>query len=560
MHSIRIKITAVIIAAILTSVFALGAIGILTIGMESDQTSVERLRLISENTQQRLDAYLDSIQQSVEMAVHTAGKSLDEMDLTLLGASSGSEEANRRDAVLTAHCAEVEKAFSNIADITNGIVTYYYCINADFYSPEHGFFWSKRGNDVFVKQPAIIASDLDLNDTEHTTWYFTPLKTGRACWVGPYKARSLGEAMTISYVAPIYHYGFLIGVLGMDILFDTMVSQISSLRIYDTGFVLLLDKEGTLLYHPLMESGTVPEFVREHKSEDLYKRSSSGNTLIRYSVNGEERQMAFSTLRNKIKIAVTAPVSEINASRRRLTLMILLVALVILAVFTVLTMLMVNALTKPLVRLAAASRKLMDGDYSAELAEYNRKDELGTLTQSFRKMRDHMKLYISDLNSRAYTDALTGVKNKGALNIIMDRLDSEITQSEQKPCFAFIVFDCDDLKEINDEYGHERGNLYLQTACRMICDVFAHSPVYRLGGDEFGVLLQQQDYHARDELIARFDRNVAEWNGSAEYPWEKVSMSRGMAVFRENEDTNTEQVIVRADEEMYRNKRKRKGH
>ena len=365
--------------------------------------------------------------------------------------------------------------------------------------------------------------------------------------------------MTVSYVAPIYRYGFLIGVLGMDILFDTMTSQISNIKVYDTGFAILLDTEGRILYHPKAKSGTIPEFLEQNKDGDLYSHLSSGNQLIRYQANGKERQLAFITLRNKMKLAITAPVTEINASQKRLTLNILVVALVILAVFTVLTMVLMNALTRPLVRLAAASRRLMDGDYTAELAEYNGKDEVGTLTQSFRKMRDHMQLYISDLNSRAYTDALTGVKNKGAFNISARRIDSESRNPEQRTAYGIVMFDLDGLKVINDRYGHERGDIYLQTACRLICRVFAHSPVYRVGGDEFCVLMQFADYKARDELILEFDREAAAWNEKAEQPWERIEVSRGMAVYRPERNETVEQVLDRADKAMYRNKRERKG-
>ena len=557
MHSIRVKITAVTIAAILTSIFTMGGIGILTIGMESDQTSVERMRLLTENTQQSLNAYLASVEQSVEMAIHMADDSLQKLDIFLLGSVHTPEQQEALDKEIATHSAAVEHAFSSIANYTNGVVTYYYCINADLGSTEHGFFWSRVGEDEFVKQAPLNSAELDINDTEHTTWYYQPLKAGRAVWVGPYKAHYLGDVMTISYVAPIYRYGFLIGVLGMDILFETLTSQIASTKIYDTGFAILLDQEGRILYHPTMESGTIPEFVEQHKDEDLYKRLSSGNELIRYQSNGVERQLAFTTLRNKTKLAVTAPVSEINAGQRRMTLIILAVTVVLLAVFAVITLLLMNALTKPLVRLAAASRRLMDGDYTAELEEYHGKDEVGTLTQSFRKMRDHMQIYISDLNSRAYTDALTGVKNKGAFDISIDRMNSEI--GSEKTAFAIIMFDLDNLKEINDRYGHERGDIYLQTACRMICRVFAHSPVYRVGGDEFCVLMQFADYNARDELMKEFDRNAAAWNEKAEHPWERIEVSKGIGVYNPKKDKTAEQVFSRADEEMYKDKRRRKG-
>ena len=296
MHSIRVKITAVTIAAILTSIIALGGIGILTIGMESDQTSVENMRLLIENTEYKLDTYMDSVEQSVGMAVHMADDSLQNLDLFLLGSSNDPEQKKALDKVMTAHCAEVEHAFTSIANNTNGVATYYYCINSDLGSSEHGFFWSRLGNEKFVKQEPLISTELDINDTEHSTWYYQPLKAGRPVWVWPYKAYSLGEMMTVSYVAPIYRYGFLIGVLGMDILFDTMTSQISNIKVYDTGFAILLDTEGRILYHPKAKSGTIPEFLEQNKDGDLYSHLSSGNQLIRYQANGKERQLAVTTV------------------------------------------------------------------------------------------------------------------------------------------------------------------------------------------------------------------------------------------------------------------------
>ena len=121
------------------------------------------------------------------------------------------------------------------------------------------------------------------------------------------------------------------------------------------------------------------------------------------------------------------------------------------------------------------------------------------------------------------------------------------------------MFDLDNLKEINDEYGHERGDIYIQTACRMICQVFAHSPVYRVGGDEFCVLMQYSDYEAREELLKAFDRDAEAWNRKAEHPWERIEASRGMAVYRADRRETVEQVFDRADKAMYQNKRERKG-
>ncbi len=558
MHSIRFKITAVTVAAVLISILVMSGIGILMLRMESDRSSVEKLSLISENVQGRLDAYLNSLKQSMEMGIHMADDSLSDLDLSLLGSSLPPEKLEKLDAILSEHCAEVEHAFSSIANNTNGITTYYYCINSELGSSEHGFFWSNLGENEFVKQPPLISTDLDINDIEHTTWYYSPLKAGRAVWVGPYTAHYLGELLTISYVAPIYRYGFLIGVLGMDILFDTIIDQVSSMKVYETGSVLLMDKEGHFLYHPEFSMGSSPDIQlsSQNTDPDTFKKSRSGDMMIRYTVNGEERQMAYATLTNNIKVIVTAPVSEINASQHQMVQIIVLAAAAIIALFTLFMLLVTNAITRPLLRLTAASQKFSDGDYDVEL-DYQGQDEVGILTGAFRRMRDHLQLYISDLNSRAFSDALTGVKNKGAFNITLSRLNDAIRQGgkETPPEFGFVVFDCNNLKQINDENGHLRGDIYLQNSCALICRVFAHSPVFRMGGDEFSVLLQKEDYENRDALMAEFDRIAAEYNAEEVEAWNKVSLSKGMAVYDPENDNEAEDVYQHADDLMYEEKR-----
>jgi diguanylate cyclase (GGDEF)-like protein len=556
MHSIRIKIMAVTIAAIMTSILTLGGIGVLTMGLESDRSSAEKLMLISENIQQKLDAYLNSVQQSVSMAVRMADDSLNDPNIVYLGDSGTPDEVKKLDEGLSKHCAEVEHAFGSIAHRTNGIVAYYYCINSGYGSSEHGFFWSKLDNGNFLKKAPLISTELDPDDTEHTTWYYSPLKTGRPLWVGPYKAHFLGDVWTVSYVAPIYHKGFLLGVLGMDLLFDTMIEQLDEVKLYDTGFAFLMDRDGDVIYHPDMEVGGEPIRLSSDLSEKMLKRRSTDGELVRYNRNGQLWQLAFCTLSDDHKAAVTVPVSEITASQRQLMLLILLVAAVILAAFTIIILLIMNALTKPLLRLTSASQRLADGDYDVKL-DYEGRDEVGILTRAFRQMRDHLKLYIKDLNAKAYTDAMTGVRNKGALEAHIGRLDAQIHGESQQeaPAFAIVICDCNRLKQINDQYGHAAGDTYLQRACRLICRVYDHSPVFRMGGDEFSVVLQHEDYENRDKLKRDFERMVQEQNAVANHPWEEVNVSMGMAVYDPQSDQSATQVLERADALMYEAKR-----
>jgi len=556
MHSIRIKIMAVMIAAILTTVLFLGGVAIVNISRESDRSSVERMNMLCANLTQRLDAYYSSLQQSVDMGIRVAGDSLNELDMSLFSTSLSEEEQRRKDDILARHSAEVQHSFASIASALDGVVTYYYCINSDLGSSQHGFFWSKVETGEYIERDPLISSDLDINDTEHTVWYYAPLKAGRPVWVGPYKAHYLNEALCLSYVAPVYRYGFLIGVLGMDILFSTIIEHLQSLQVYGTGFAFLMDQNGGILYHPTIPSGETINHLTHSSFDELFKRSSSGSEMVRYTYEGEEKQLAFSTLRDRTKLGIAVPVSEITENERRVTRIMLIAAGGLLAVFGILTLLVVAAITRPLLHLAAASRQLMDGNYDVAL-DYHGKDEVGVVTQSFIRMRDHMKGYISDLNSRAYRDAMTGIRNKGAFVDYLKTIDEEIAQAEpgKSPAFAIVVFDCNDLKEINDSYGHDCGDEYLKTASRLICRVYDHSPVFRLGGDEFGVILQHEDYENRDALFSQFDAMALEGNDVAPSPWKKVNISKGMAVYTPGRDRSASDVVTRADQKMYQAKK-----
>ena len=156
---------------------------------------------------------------------------------------------------------------------------------------------------------------------------------------------------------------------------------------------------------------------------------------------------------------------------------------------------------------------------------------------------------------------MTGVKNKGAFTASMARLNDTIRLGGQDkpPQFSIVTFDCNDLKQINDEYGHDCGDIYLQATCTMICKVFAHSPVFRMGGDEFSVILQRSDYNNREELLKTFDACAEEHNATAEHPWQCINVAKGMAVYQPYADTSVEQVLHRADELMYEDKRRYKS-
>ena len=418
MKSIRAKITAITIAAILTSILSVFAACYSTIVKENDRRSAEIMDLQLDNTQLNLERYFESVEKSVEMAANIASDSLDSVVLIECNAAGKSALLNERneeqeamlDAYLREYCDNLQKSFASVAAHTYGVITYYYCLNPEVSTNVHGFFYSRVGKTGFDEQPPLDARELDPNDMAHTTWYYTPIQRGYPSWVGPYTAHFLNEMWICSYLVPIYKSGTLIGVLGMDIPMDTLVDQVSQIRIYKSGYACLIDPYGKVFYHPDVPIGTEAEFLVDDNGESILSEEGDEMHQLRYRSNGQDMRLAYCTLSNGLRLVLVVPSNEINSTWTRFTRIILLSTVLVILVYSVAVSFIMSILTRPLQDLTAASRRLANGDYDAKL-DYKGKDEVGELTDSFAQMRDQLKLYIDDLNHQIYTDALTELPN-----------------------------------------------------------------------------------------------------------------------------------------------------
>lgn len=192
----------------------------------------------------------------------------------------------------------------------------------------------------------------------------------------------------------------------------------------------------------------------------------------------------------------------------------------------------------------------LDG-YDAEL-DCKSNDEVGVLTDTFSSMRDSLKAQFTSLSGKAFRDDLTGVKSKHAYVEAEENLDRRIDDHNVTE-FAIALFDLNNLKEVNDSQGHDAGDAYIKESSRLICTCFKHSPVYRIGGDEFVAILEGEDYDHREELLAAFEKQMDD-----NLTQGKRSISSGCACFDPAQDKSAHTVLERADERMYQRKRQMK--
>ena len=152
----------------------------------------------------------------------------------------------------------------------------------------------------------------------------------------------------------------------------------------------------------------------------------------------------------------------------------------------------------------------------------------------------------------ANTDSLTGVRNKHAYSENEIAINQKIQAGELEK-LAVVVGDINGLKYVNDTQGHAAGDQLIKDACALICEYFTHGAVFRVGGDEFVIVLQEKGYDTMSEVIRELNRKVEE-----NIKDNAVVISIGYSVLNQ-EDQQLRDVFERADQMMYERKKELKS-
>ncbi|MDF1878897.1 diguanylate cyclase [Sulfurimonas sp. SAG-AH-194-C20] len=157
------------------------------------------------------------------------------------------------------------------------------------------------------------------------------------------------------------------------------------------------------------------------------------------------------------------------------------------------------------------------------------------------------------LENVSYTDSLTSLHNRRYFNLVYER---EIKRARRKNSYiTFMMLDVDFFKQFNDTYGHIEGDYALQTVAKVLKDTLQRPSdyVFRLGGEEFGVLLTDTDESnsaklARDICDAIRDRKLKHENSSVN---EFLTISIGVVCCIADDALDENMLISRADEMLY---------
>ncbi|MBU5625477.1 diguanylate cyclase [Oscillibacter sp. MSJ-2] len=540
MKSIQTKFITLILSCVLLSSLVIGGAGVRIAHTVVDRDSAQIMNLLCSEKASELDGLFSRIEQSVKTLALYTSEQLESL-----------ERLKTDPDYMNAYTSQLMSVAVNAADNTEGALAVYVRFNPKFSPPTSGLFWSRTTrNGNFEELTPTDFSTYSPSDTEHVGWYYVPVNNGAATWMDPYYNQNIDVEM-VSYVIPIYRDNETVGVVGMDIDFSIIEDVVSGIRVYDSGYAFLVDTQGMVVSHREIPMGTpmgnADKSLIPVVSE--LENGTTGSSLFSYVWRGQDKELSFRTLRNSMHLAVSAPVSEIDSARNRLILHILTALVLISALSVLLTVIFTRRLVRPLKELNAAAKKIAEGDLSVTISHQTR-DEVGTLADSFQKTVDSLQKYITYINGLAYRDPLTGVKNKTAY-LEAERLMEERMRTG-RPEFAVVVMDINGLKEVNDTCGHDFGDILIIDACKLICRTFKRSPVYRIGGDEFVIILENADLAHYPELLEEFARGMAGCCGGR--PGESLSIARGIAIYDSQTDLVFANVFKRADDAMYQNK------
>ncbi len=168
------------------------------------------------------------------------------------------------------------------------------------------------------------------------------------------------------------------------------------------------------------------------------------------------------------------------------------------------------------------------------------------------KMNQEYAANLASAEAKANLDAMTGAYNKHAYFDLESQLNEGISRGES-PAFAIVVCDVNGLKQVNDTLGHKAGDELIISAYNTISEVFEGGRVFRVGGDEFAVILMGDLLAHIDDMMKRMvDVSVRNCTSG------EVVIAGGMSIFGQA-DSTVEDVFNRADKAMYENKQWLKG-
>lgn len=391
MNSIRMKVTFSIIICSLISAVIISVMSMSNSRELSNTDAEKELNLTCENAGSEINALISRIEQSVD--------TLSDLALSRLDFS----KFRNNNAYVSSYTDSLMDDFVKFAEHTDGAITAYIRYNPEFTEPTSGIFLTR--SDTTKAFESVTPTDFSIyekDDLAHVGWYYIPVANKAPLWMDPYLNENINIYM-ISYVVPLYIDGTSVGILGMDIDFGQLTALADSVSAFGTGYSFLTSAQGNVLYHKEIATGTeLASYDNGSLSpvKEFLDSESNANTTLEYRYNGEKKYLSFSLLDNGMRLALTAPLKEINASADKLSIKIfgsLLIGVVISAAIGILISSSITNPIKKVTDVIKQTAKLDFRDIASADVLLRRRDETGDMAKAVGDMRSVLRELLANM-------------------------------------------------------------------------------------------------------------------------------------------------------------------
>ena len=312
------------------------------------------------------------------------------------------EERILRDAKYEkAYMDDLKKEMSTLASLSPDIMTLYFRMNIDRFGGMRGIFQEKQAESGFLSIKPTDIKKYSVTDTEHVGWYYEPIWAKKPIWTAPYDNQNIGTQM-ISFIAPIYRKGLLLGIVGMDIKLASIKNIIDSLPLEDQ-VCILLGKNKAIVYYNNAHTNSGPSGNVEQSAEvSLITEAFSENKADSIQKFRWKSLMHWGVMRHlENDMSIVLGVSE-NAMKRAFKTIIspLWISLSIAVAFTaILLWLALWRIIMPIKKITEATHKLSRGELGIKI-NYHSKNELGKLSENISMMTSQMQEYINHIREQ----------------------------------------------------------------------------------------------------------------------------------------------------------------
>lgn len=532
--SIRNKINYLISGSMLTLVILLLSVTLIISGNISFQNAEIMMRESCHSLALELNDQLNLVELTVNNLYDISEKFRPSMDKF------------KDKEVISEYMSQMSEIAVSAANNTDGAVAVYYRLNPDITGEGTSGFFCVRSEKTgaFEKRKATDLNAYAVNDVEHVGWYYLPVWSGKPTWTEPYNNANIGVKM-VSYVIPVYENNALIGVIGMDIDFVKFENIMNKLNVFKSSGVALSSMSSSEIHYQK------DDLFGDSFDSDIYTllQGSDQSEKVQFvNINGEKYGIYFTMLENHMKIVSYAKASEMNSQMYSIIVIGIVVFIIVFATTLIFSLRLSRNMIKPLMEIMETTKLYAAGNWDAKVS-CNSEDEIGELANDITLMANETKEYISKLKSLAKKDGLTGLRNRNDYLMYIEECIEENKWANGK--MAVVMMDVNNLKMVNDNLGHEKGDELLQKASSFICRTFSHSPVFRIGGDEFVAIVDGADFDSIDEKMQEFHEHMQKVSSEGDIM--EVCIASGMAKMGIDGDIY-DAILKVADKKMYQNK------